>query len=170
MKTMYHVITGNGKGKTTAALGMALRAAGSGMRVFIAQFVKGKPYAEHQILEQVPGIDFALFGRRCFIHKAPEREDIEVAQKGWLQVQQIVQNKTVDLLILDELHIALYYQLLEEKEVAEFIAQNKKDIEIVTTGRYAPDGLIDLADLVSNIEEVKHYYEQGVEARKGIEF
>lgn len=167
---MYHVITGNGKGKTTAALGMALRAAGAGMQVFIAQFVKGKPYAEHRILEQVPGIDFALFGRRCFIHKAPERDDIEAARIGWAQVEQMVQNKSVDLLILDELHIALYYQLLEEKEVADFIAQNTKDIEIVTTGRYAPNALIDMADLVSNIEEVKHYYEQGVEARKGIEF
>lgn len=167
---MYHVITGNGKGKTTAALGMAMRAAGSGMRVFIAQFVKGKPYAEHKILDQISGIDYALFGRRCFIYREPEQEDIEVASYGWEKVCQLVQNKAVDLLIMDELHIALYYELIDADEVVDLIRENREHIEIVTTGRYAPESLLGLADLVSEVKEVKHYYSEGVEARKGIEY
>lgn len=167
---MYHVITGNGKGKTTAALGMAMRAAGSGMRVFIAQFVKGKPYAEHKILDQIPGIDYALFGRRCFIYKKPEQEDIEAASYGWEKVCQLVHDKAVDLLIMDELHIALYYELIDADEVVDLIRENREHIEIVTTGRYAPENLLGLADLVSEVKEVKHYYSESVEARKGIEY
>ena len=167
---MYHVITGNGKGKTTAALGMALRAAGAGMKVFIAQFVKGKPYAEHNAIEHIAEIDYELMGRRCFIEKDPEPEDIEKARNGWERVRRKLENNEVDLLILDELHIAHYYELLDNAEVIATIKKFKNQIEIVSTGRYAPDFLTEIADLISEVKEIKHYYEQGVEARKGIEY
>ncbi len=167
---MYHVITGNGKGKTTAALGMAVRAAGAGMSVFIAQFVKGKPYAEHKTIEQIAEIDYELMGRRCFIEKDPEPEDIQKAQEGWAKVKKKLKNNEVDLLILDELHIAHYYHLLDDDNVITTINEFKNKVEIVSTGRYAPDFLIEMADLVSEVKEIKHYYTQGVEARKGIEF
>ncbi|MFO7862968.1 MAG: cob(I)yrinic acid a,c-diamide adenosyltransferase [Salinivirgaceae bacterium] len=167
---MYHVITGNGKGKTTAALGMSMRAAGAGMNVFFAQFVKGKHYAEHAIMESIPQIDFALYGRTCFIEKEPEPADYQAAQNGWQKVCDAIHQKKYQLVVLDELHIALYYGLITINEVVKIISEHKHTLEIVSTGRYAPAQLVEVADLVSDITEVKHYYNCGVEARKGIEF
>ena len=167
---MYHVITGNGKGKTTAALGMSVRAAGAGLRVFIGQFVKGKVYAEHSVIASIPNIDLKMFGRICFIEKDPEKEDYEAAINGLNEVTRILEESNFQMVILDELHIALYYKLFDQKLVLDLIRKFKDKCEIVTTGRYAPDELIELADLVSEIKEVKHYYTNGTEARKGIEY
>lgn len=167
---MYHVITGNGKGKTTAAIGMSVRAAGAGLKVFIAQFVKGKHYAEHNTLKLIPNIDFELMGRTCFIENEPEQADYDIAQAGWRKVKERVLQGNIDLLILDELHIALYYKLINYSDVVRFIKQNKNQLEIVSTGRYAVQGLMDMADLVSEVNEVKHYYNNGLEAREGIEY
>jgi cob(I)alamin adenosyltransferase len=167
---MYHIITGNGKGKTTAALGMAVRASGAGLKVFIGQFVKGKAYAEHSVLQSIPKISLKLFGRTCFIEKDPEKEDFEAAKNGLREIEQIFEESKYQLVILDEIHIALYYKLIDLQYVIELIKKHKSSCEIVSTGRYAPDELIELADLVSDIKEVKHYYSNGVEARKGIEY
>lgn len=167
---MYHIISGNGKGKTTSAIGMSMRAAGAGLNVFFAQFVKGKHYSEHNALKLIPNIEFELMGRTCFIEKEPEQPDYDIALAGWKKVNQVVAQKNVQLLVLDELHIALYYQLLNLDDVVRFINQHKANIEIVSTGRYAPQALIVIADLVSEIKEVKHYYNVGVEARQGIEY
>jgi cob(I)alamin adenosyltransferase len=167
---MYHVITGNGKGKTTAAIGMAIRAAGAELKVFVGQFVKGKAYAEHSIMRAIPNIDLKLFGRTCFIEKVPAKEDYDAARKGLQEITKVLEEGIHQMVILDELHIALYYRLFDLKCVTDLIKKYKHKIEIVSTGRYANEKLLELADLVSEIKEVKHYYNSDVEARKGIEY
>jgi cob(I)alamin adenosyltransferase len=170
MKGYIHIYTGNGKGKTTAALGLALRAAGAGKKVFIGQFIKGKPYSEMKVLEKLPNIDLEQFGRDCFIYQKPTKEDVEAAQKGLDIVKGLVQSKEYDLLILDELTMALYYGLFPLVEVIDLLKNKTRGLEIVITGRQAPQELIELADLVTEMKEVKHYYQRGIEGRKGIEF
>lgn len=167
---MIHLYTGNGKGKTTAAIGLALRAAAAGKKVFIAYFVKGKPYSENELLAQIPGIRTQQYGRDCFIYKEPEQEDIEVAQKGFEEVQRIVSESVVDVLILDEICIALYYNLINLDALIRFLQDIPPHIEVVLTGRYAPRELYEVADLVTEMREIKHYYQKGIEAREGIEF
>ena len=170
MKKGYiQVYTGNGKGKTTAALGLALRAAGAGLKIFIAQFLKGKKYSEHNSLKKIKNISLKLYGRECFIKKSPTKEDIEAAMKGWEQVKKIILNKKYDVCILDELNIAIYYNLISENEVVNFLKTKPDNIEIVITGRNATKKIMRLADLVTDMKEVKHYYKSGVEARRGIE-
>lgn len=171
MKGFIHVYTGNGKGKTTAALGLALRAAGAGHQVFIMQFVKGMKYAEVNALEKhQPQILIKQTGLDCFIKKAPTKEDILIAQKGLKEICNIIAKGEHRLVILDEANIALYYKLFSAKELIDCIKDKPDNIEIVITGRYAPQELIDYADLVTEMKEIKHYYTKGIEARKGIEF
>ena len=167
---MLHVITGNGKGKTTAAIGMAVRAIGAGMNVYFAQFVKQMPYSEHHILESLPRITLKILGRDCFIYHKPSNEDINTAIEAWKTIVSDVATNKFDLIILDELHIALYYELLNILNVTDWINANKTNLEIVTTGRYAPQELINIGDLVSEIKEIKHYFTKNIEARKGIEY
>lgn len=167
---MIHLYTGNGKGKTTAALGLALRAAGAGKRVFIAIFVKGKPYSEHELLHKIPGITYKLYGRDCFIMHQPEPADVKAAQHGFREVKKIVSEQDTDMLILDEICIALHYQLINTEEFVRFLQQIPGSVEVVMTGRYAPEALYEISDLITEMQEVKHYYQQGIEARKGIEY
>lgn len=170
-KGFVHLYTGNGKGKTTAALGLALRAAGAGKKIFIAQFVKGMHYAELAIIEKLsPFIILQQFGRDCFIHQKPTPEDISMAKLGLDEVSQIIGSGRFDMVILDEACIALHYHLFSFSELRDVILNKPESMELVITGRYAPQELIDLADLVTEMVEVKHYYSRGVEARKGIEF
>ncbi len=171
MKGYIQIYTGNGKGKTTAAFGLALRAAGAEKKVFIGQFVKGSDYAEIGLLRnQIPSIEIEQFGRGCFIVNKPEKEDVEAAQKGLDKVKQIISSGKYDVLVLDEVFIALYYDLFSLKEIIHLLENKPGNLEIVMTGRYASNELIELADLVTEMKEVKHYYNQGTEARKGIEF
>lgn len=165
-----HLYTGNGKGKTTAAIGLAIRAVGAGKRVFIGQFVKGMHYAELDALKRFPEIEVRQFGLDCFIKNRPTHKDIEAARKGLDAVKLIVEENNFDLVILDEICIALYYRLFEAKEVLAIVKSKSNAMEIVLTGRYAPDKLIEAADLVTEMKEVKHYYNIGVEARKGVEY
>lgn len=165
-----HLYTGNGKGKTTAAIGLAIRAAGAGKRVFMGQFVKGMPYSELESLKRFDEITVKQFGRDCFIEKDPTPEDIKVAQNGLKEVSMHIRNNSFDVVILDEICIALYYQLFPVEEVVELLKSKPATMEIVLTGRNAPQELIDMAHLVTEMKEIKHYYTQGVEARKGIEF
>ncbi|WP_462318183.1 cob(I)yrinic acid a,c-diamide adenosyltransferase [Marinilabilia sp.] len=168
---MIHIYTGNGKGKTTAAIGLAVRAAGSGMKVFFGQFVKGMAYNEVSIFnEQMPQIDHELFGRTCFINRDPEPEDYKAAKAGLRKVKNIIQSGQYSLIVLDELNIALYYKLIALEDILKLINELPRDLELVITGRYAPQELIDKADLVTEMKEVKHYYKQDIKARKGIEF
>ena len=170
MKGYIHLYTGNGKGKTTAALGLALRAAGAGKKVFIAQFVKGMHYSELEALERIPSIELTQFGLDCFIVNQPTQKDIDAARKGLEEVSALILQNIYDMVVLDEICIALYYHLFETDEVIAMLKSKQKEIEIVLTGRYAPPVLYEIADLVTEMNEIKHYYQDGIEARKGIEF
>jgi len=171
MKSYVQLYTGNGKGKTTAAFGLALRAVGAGKKVFFAQFIKGKSYSENEIVERlVPGITVRQFGRGCFIVNIPEKEDIEAARKGLNEVEKIIRSGDYDVVVLDEACIAIYYQLFTEEALIRILKTRPAGTEIVITGRYATRELIDYADLVTDMKEVKHYYNRGVKARKGIEY
>ncbi|WP_256999162.1 cob(I)yrinic acid a,c-diamide adenosyltransferase [Draconibacterium orientale] len=171
MKGYVHIYTGNGKGKTTAAFGLALRASGAEKKVFIAQFVKGKPYSEIKAIENyLPEVDLKQYGRGCFIVKEPTDADIEATQHGLNEIAVLVKSERYDLIILDEIFIALHYKLISIEAVIELITNKPANLELVLTGRYAPDEIIELADLVTEMKEVKHYYQKGVQARKGIEF
>jgi len=170
MTGYIHVYTGDGKGKTTAALGLALRAAGAGMKVFIAQFVKGMHYSELDSLKRFEDlITIRQYGRRCFIEKEPEPEDIAAAREGYNEALRAVQSAEYGLVILDEANIATHYKLFSVDELLAVIDARPAQVELVITGRRADPRIIKRADLVTEMQEIKHYYQQGVQARKGIE-
>ena len=168
---MIHIYTGNGKGKTTAALGLALRASGAGLKVYIGQFIKGKNYySELKALKNLKNITLEQFGRGCFICGKPNKEEIKMARKGWERIKKIIARKTYDMVILDEINVAVKLGLLAQREVAEIMKKNPARCELILTGRYAHPEFLKLADLVSEIKEKKHYYRRGKKARKGIEY
>ena len=169
-KGFIHVYTGNGKGKTTAALGLALRAAGAGKKIFIAQFVKGMPYSELNMFEKIQEINNRQFGTDCFIVNQPTEQDIELAKNGLNETAAIIKSGKYDMIILDEACIAVYYKLFTSKELIKVVLSKPSTVEIIITGRYASEDLIEIADVVTEMKEIKHYYTRGVEARKGIEF
>ncbi|MFA5537471.1 MAG: cob(I)yrinic acid a,c-diamide adenosyltransferase [Bacillota bacterium] len=164
------IYTGDGKGKTTAALGLALRAICAGKKVFIGQFVKGMDYSELKAPDYLPGLELKQFGSDSFIYQKPSEEDRLLAQQGLRHCREIMVKGEHDLVILDELNIALYYQLFPLEAVLDLIKSKAKHQELIITGRKAPQALIDLADLVTEMKEVKHYYQKGLPARKGIEY
>lgn len=167
---MIHIYTGSGKGKSTACFGLALRAAGRGFKVYIGQFIKGKCCGEHYALKKIKNIKVEQFGRGCFIKKMPTKEDIALAQKGFLKIQKNIKDKKYDMIILDEINIALHFKLLKLKDIMELVKNTPKNIELVLTGRYAPKELINLADYVTKMCEIKHPYQKKVFARKGVEY
>lgn len=168
---MIQVYTGDGKGKTTAALGQALRALGHGMKVYMIQFMKGRTYGELITADScLPEFTIVMSGRDEFVKKGePEEIDVRMAREGFELAKQVVEEEKYHMLILDEINVAIDYGLLPLQEVLDFLRSCPRDMEIVCTGRYAPQELIDLADLVSEVKEVKHHYQQGVKMRKGIE-
>lgn len=171
MKGYIQVYTGNGKGKTTAAFGLSLRAVGAGKRVFFAQFVKGKHYSEIEAVQRfLPAITVKQYGRGCFIVNAPTQADIDMARQGLEEVSRVIASGKYDVVILDEANIAMHYQLFTVNELINIIESKPEETEIIITGRNAPPQLVEIADLVSEMREVKHYYTQGVDARIGIEF
>jgi cob(I)alamin adenosyltransferase len=167
---LIQVYTGNGKGKTTAALGLALRAAGQGLKVYIVQFAKGKNYGELNTLKEIKNIEIGQFGNRCFIKGHPSRADIELAKKGLGKVKEALLREIYDLVILDEVNIAIRLKLLELEELLRLNKICPPKTELVLTGRYAHPRIIKIADLVSEVKEIKHYYKKGIKARRGIEF
>ncbi len=167
---MIQVYTGKGKGKTTAALGLALRAAGAGLKVYIGQFIKGRHYAELNLLKKIKNIKIEQFGKTCFVKKRPDKTDIELAKEGLEKIKKIISKKIYNIVILDEINIALSLKLLELKEVINIIKRAPKNIELILTGRNAHPRIIKEADLVSEIKDIKHYFKKGVKARKGLEF
>jgi len=170
MKGYIQIYTGNGKGKTTAALGLALRAAGAGKKVFFAQFVKGQIYSEVKALQQfLPLVEIRQYGLSCFIRDTPSSADIEMAKEGFKEVSEIILSGKYDVVVLDEANIAIYYTLFTADELISVLKQKPDETEIIITGRYAKPELIEVADLVTEMVEVKHYYQQGVDARVGIE-
>ena len=171
MKGYVQVYTGNGKGKTTAALGLSVRAAGAGKKVFFAQFVKGCTYAEHEPLARfLPQITLKQYGLKCFIVEKPSQEDRDAARKGLQEVSVILASGEYDVVVLDEACIAVHFNLFSSEELVEAIRAREKHTEVIVTGRYATPDLMEMADLVTEMKEVKHYYTQGLVGRRGIEF
>lgn len=164
------VYTGNGKGKTTAALGLALRAAGAGLRVYIGQFIKGMHYSEIDAVESLlPTVTLRQYGHDCFITREPTEQDREAAREGLADIAERMHGGEYALVILDEVCVAVDLGLIDVQAVLELIAQRPSGTELVLTGRNAPSELLDIADLVTEMREVKHYYTRGVQARVGIE-
>lgn len=168
-KGYIQVYTGNGKGKTTAALGLSIRAICAGKKVFFGQFIKGMDYSELESVKFIPNITIEQFGRDCFIYNEPTEEDIRLAREGLIKCSKILKEGKYDLVVLDELNIAIYYKLFTSEEVIEILKQRDPHVEVIITGRYAEENIIELADLVTEMKEIKHYYSHGVEAREGIE-
>jgi cob(I)alamin adenosyltransferase len=170
MKGYIQIYTGNGKGKTTAALGLLVRAIGAGKKVFFAQFVKGQVYSEIKVVQKfLPAIAIKQYGLDCFIYKTPTQADIDIARKGFDEVSGIILSGIYDVIVLDEANIAIYYNLFMVEELIKVLKSKPDKTEIIITGRNAPQELIEIADLVTEMQEVKHYYTKGVEARVGIE-
>jgi cob(I)alamin adenosyltransferase len=166
------VYTGNGKGKTTAALGLALRAAGHGLRTYIGQFLKGQAYGEIAAVRRLrPLVRIEQFGRKGFVHvtENPDEEDIRRAKTGLEKCRRAMLSGRFSIVVLDEINVALHFRLLEEKEVQGLLDQKPADVELILTGRYAPPSLLRRADLVTEMKDRKHYFERGVRARRGIE-
>ena len=167
---MIQVYTGCGKGKTTAAFGQALRAAGAGLKVFIGQFIKGRNYGELNALKKIKNIKIEQFGRDCFIKREPNKKDITLARSGLERVRKIISLGIYDMVILDEINVALKLRLLKLEDVISLIKNTPQKTELVLTGRYAHLEILKIADLVSEIKDRKHYYKKGIKARRGIEY
>lgn len=164
------VYTGDGKGKTTAALGLALRAVGAGFSVFIAQFVKGMKYSELESISQFKEkISLKQYGTDCFIRNQPTETDRIQAISGLKEVREIIGSGRYELVILDEINIAVYYNLFSVEDVLDLIQTKPSHVELVITGRKAHPDILEKADLITDMREVKHYYQKGVLARIGIE-
>ncbi len=171
-KGYIQVYTGTGKGKTTAALGVALRAAGHGLKTYIGQFLKGQDYGElHSIRKLSAWINVEQFGRKGFIHvtKDPDKEDLERAKSGLKKCQEAMLSGKFTIIILDEINVAMHFKLIAEKDVHDLLDKKPENIEVILTGRFAPDSLLDRADLVTEMKDIKHYHNKGVQAREGIE-
>jgi len=166
------VYTGNGKGKTTASLGLAVRALGHGQKVLMIQFMKGnKRYGEVRFAKRIRGLTIFQSGRDRFVKKGRlEQKDLRLAEAGLEKAREVIHGKKYDLVILDEINIALDYHLLKVEDVIELLADKPREVEVVLTGRYAPKAIIEIADLVSEIKEIKHHYRKGIKARMGVEF
>jgi cob(I)alamin adenosyltransferase len=168
---LVQIYTGDGKGKTTAALGLVLRACGQGARVAIVQFMKGwDRYGELKSVQLLPNVTLVQTGRPDYVYRGKEiRKDYDEAERGLAEAKHFIA-AGVDLLILDEINVALDYGLLKLEDVVGLVKTKPCDMELVLTGRNATKELLDLADLVTEMREVKHPYRKGVKARRGVEY
>ena len=165
------VNTGDGKGKSTSGFGVAIRAAGHGQKVAVMQFVKGTwKTGEQAALKRFPEITHLVSGDGFTWNTQDVEQDIASAQQGWAKSVELIQSGTYDVVVLDEIHIALRYDYLDAEQVAEVLRNKPEHVSIVTTGRDAPQAVIDAADTVTEFKVVKHAYEAGIRARKGVEF
>jgi cob(I)alamin adenosyltransferase len=171
-KGLVIVITGNGKGKTTAAFGQALRAIGQGYKVFVLQFMKGRKYGEFIAAKKyLPHLTIRMSGLDSFVMREnPAAIDIELAQKGLDAAQKAINSGKYDMVILDEINVALDFKLIDLQKVIKLIKNKPAELDLILTGRYAPKEIIKLADTVSVVKEVKHHYKAGIKDRAGIEY
>jgi len=170
-KGVLLVVTGTGKGKTTSAIGTALRALGNGFKVAVVQFMKGRIYGELIVLRDRLGVDVYQFGRNAFVDpKNPDPRDLQLAREGLDKAWEIVRAGQHDLLILDEIIYVASYGLLPEREVLELARARPRWMDLILTGRGASAELIELADTVSDVKEIKHHYKKGIESRAGMEY
>jgi len=170
MKGYVQVYTGNGKGKTTASLGLAIRAAGAGLKVFIVQFLKMGDYSEIKALGRFSDlITVEQYGLGRFVKGKPSPEDIEAGQKGLERVKSVIAAGEHDVVIMEEGNVAVMCGLFPIEELLNIVDKKPDNVELIITGRGAAQALIDKADLVTEMKEIKHYYQKGVAARVGIE-
>lgn len=171
-KGYIQVYTGNGKGKTTAAIGQAVRSAGFGLKCYMLQFMKDFPYNEKTSLKRLE--DLITIKQICkddwvFRKELPPEEEKQKALTALLEAKELMLKKEYDLIILDEVCVSIYFGLLEKEDVIDFVNVKPETVELILTGRYCPEELIEKADLVTDMKEVKHYYRQGVISRRGID-
>lgn len=171
MKKGYiQVYTGNGKGKTTAALGLALRAAGAGLKVYIIQFIKKRRCSEHKALERFSDlITVRQFGTGFLKGVRRTKGEMEAARRGMEEVAEVIKSKEYDLVILDEVNVAIHYGLINVDDLLNVLDSKPSKVEVIITGRYADERIIERADLVTEMKKIKHYKDSGVKARDGIE-
>ena len=179
---LVQVYTGNGKGKTTCALGAGLRAAGHGLEVLVISFMKAKVamrgngvdinYGEFKSVDMIPNFTIVPVGRETFVDKKnPDPVDIEMAQNGLKLAQDALQKHKCDVLILDEINVAVEWNLISLNDQLDLIRMKPANVELIMTGRYAKQEILDAADLVTEMKEIKHYYStKKIPARKGFEF
>ena len=169
---LVQVYTGNGKGKTTAAFGQALRAVGQGYRVYILQFMKGRKYGEFLAAERyLPNLTIELTGLDSFVMRDnPAPADIELARQGLELAKKAIAAKRYDMVILDEINVAVDFKLVPLTEVLDMVRSKPPELDLILTGRYADPEIIALADLVSEVREIKHHYAAGIKDRAGIEY
>jgi len=169
---LIQVYTGNGKGKTSAAFGLALRAVGRGLKVFMIQFIKGGfDYGELYVVDKLPNLTLKAFGRGKFVTEKPAgKEDVELAGQALALAEETIKGGRYDVVILDEVNVALSLKLISLEKVLRLIKEKPKHVELVLTGRDAPEEIIEAADLVTEMREIKHPYKKGLPARKGIEY
>jgi len=169
---LIQVYTGEGKGKTTAALGLALRAAGQGLRVHIVQFLKGRPNrGERRALQHQPNISLVAFGRPSFVNcDSPDPEDLRLAQEALQHCLDIISEHRYDVVVLDEINVALRCGLISLDQVLALLDAKPPQVELVLTGRDAHPGIMERAHLVTEMRAVKHPYDQGIGSRQGIEY
>lgn len=171
-KGLVQVYTGDGKGKTSAAFGAALRAIGRGLKVYIIQFIKGGfDYGELYVVEKLPNLKVAAFGRGKFVTEvSPHEEDVKLAREAFELAKKVIQSGEYDMVILDEINIALNLKLVNADETLQLIKNKPTHVELILTGRYAPPKIIEAADLVTEMKEIKHPFTLGIKPRKGIEY
>jgi len=170
MRGFVQIYTGNGKGKTTAAIGLAIRAAGAGLKVFIAQFLKQGDYSEIKTLDKFSDlISVEQYGLGRFIKGEPPRDEIDAAQAGLERLERALGSGDYDLIIVEEGNVATACGLFDVQRLLDLIAAKPEGMELVITGRGAAPAVMEVADLVTEMVEIKHYYQKGVMARKGIE-
>nr|WP_281255678.1 cob(I)yrinic acid a,c-diamide adenosyltransferase [Desulfamplus magnetovallimortis] len=170
MQGYVQIYTGNGKGKTTAALGLILRQLGAGGKIFMGQFLKQGDYSEITMLKRFPEqITIEQFGLGKFVRGNPSDEDIEAGRKGYERIASILKNGEHNLVVMDEGNIAVFFNIISEDEMIKLFDTKADHVELVITGRGATPAMIERADLVTEMTEIKHYYQMGVKARTGIE-
>lgn len=168
-KGYVQVYTGNGKGKTTASLGLVLRTTCAGNKAFVGQFMKGQDYSELKAPEFLPGLKIEQFGDLFFVNGKPSQGDIDNAHKGLARMEEVLTSGEYDVVVFDEINTSMFFHLVEPAEVLEVLKKKPEKTEVVLTGRYAPDEIVEYADLVTEMREIKHYYNAGVDSRVGIE-
>lgn len=170
MEGYIQIYTGNGKGKTTSALGLTIRAVGAGNKVFIGQFLKSGRYSEMDALKEFPDqITVEHYGLGRFVKGQPSEDDKQAGANGFKEIGDILKKGEHDLVIMDEGNVALKYGIITEQALLDLFDKKPNHVELVITGRGATSAIMDRADLVVEMSEVKHYYKQGVKARVGIE-
>jgi cob(I)alamin adenosyltransferase len=171
-KGFTQIYTGNGKGKTTAAIGLAVRAAGFGLKSYIACFMKEFPYSEFKALKRFEDlIKVEAFGKDEFVYRKeyPNADELNAIRIGLSTAKMNMLSGSYNIIILDEICVSHYFKIFSTDDIIEFIKSKPNDVELILTGRYCPEEIYEHSDLITEMKEIKHYYTKGVNARRGIE-